>query len=522
MNLASDGADAVSALAASYDEIPYDSQSFADARPAYLAGLGVLHGLDPAPPSRCRVLELGCASGGHLVPLAWYYPESQFIGIDLSAQQVAVGERLVHALGLGNCELRVGDITRHAIEVESFDYVIAHGLYSWVPAAVRDKILPLCRAALRPGGIAYVSYNTLPGWRMRGLTRELLEWHVRGETDPRRRLDAASGLVERLARVVGDGAPDSYLAMEVQRIRSRPASYLAHEFLEPVNHAVLLHEFVADARAAGLRYLCNADLSASFPEVFGELGDVMAELAGEPVALEQYLDFVCNRAFRQSLLCRDDEPPTALRHERADGLFLLADLAPPRRLGLRSDRPDRFRTATGEPCDVSHPLSKAILARLHAIHPAATRYDALLAAAREQVRAAGGQVFADAVDACYGELFGLSLEQKVEWLSESPAAPSADNAVPASAIPLARQQAALGLPSVTTVTHRSLSLDAFGRELLGRLDGSLDRDRLVVSMYDWVTAKGSPGQGGRHADRQRVAANVDRLVDLFRHHGIVA
>jgi SAM-dependent methyltransferase len=521
MNRASDGADAVSAIAASYDEIPYDSQPFSDARPAYLAGLGALHGLAVAPPSRCRVLELGCASGGHLVPLAWYHPGSEFVGIDLSARQIATGQRLVDALGLGNCELQAGDIARAVVQPESFDYVIAHGLYSWVPESVRKTILPLCRSALRPGGIAYVSYNALPGWRVRGLTRELLEWHVRDEVDARSRLAAAAGLVERLSRVVGGGTPDSYLAMEVQRIRSRPASYLAHEFLEPVNHAVLLHEFIAEANEAGLRYLCNADLSAGIPEMFGELGDAMATLAAGAVELEQYLDFVCNRAFRQSLLCRDDEAATGLRHEAADALFVSADLAPPGKLGLRSDRPDRFRTAAGEACDVSHPLAKAVLARLYATHPRAERYDGLLAVAREEVRAAGGTRFADDEDACYGELFGLSLGQHLEWLSEPPAFVHGGNAAPPRATVLARQQAALGWPNVTTVTHRSLSLDVFGRELLLRLDGGHDREQLVSSMFDWLGRREATDHGARRTDRQHVAANTDRLVALFRHHGIL-
>ena len=74
-----------------YAEIPYDSLPIHDTHPERLDALGYLFGLSPADPAGCRVLELGCASGGNLVPMAYYLSQSQFLGIDLYANQIADG-----------------------------------------------------------------------------------------------------------------------------------------------------------------------------------------------------------------------------------------------------------------------------------------------------------------------------------------------------------------------------------------------------------------------------------------------
>lgn len=187
-----------SATAADYDSLPYESTPFAETHPAHLAALGRLFGLDCAAPQRCRVLELGCASGGNLIPLAWHLRQSQFVGVDLSPAQVEAGRALSHELGLDNLQLHAADILDFEPAGGPFDYVIAHGLYSWVPQAVRERILKLCAGHLAPHGIAYISYNTLPGWRMRGMLRDMLLYHIGDERRPQQRLERAGELFDLL------------------------------------------------------------------------------------------------------------------------------------------------------------------------------------------------------------------------------------------------------------------------------------------------------------------------------------
>jgi SAM-dependent methyltransferase len=515
-----DVAAAQAALALSYDRIPYDSQPFADARPAYLAALGVLHGLQPAMPSSCRVLELGCASGGHIIPLAWHHPGSEFVGIDLSEGQIQVGCELVRSVGLNNCSLYAADLGSFEPDEDGFDYVIAHGLYSWVPEHTRTKILALCRRVLRPGGIAYISYNTLPGWRMRGLTRDLLEWHLQGVESAEERLQQARALIDHLAGAADTDSPTSYLEMEVARILSRPPSYLAHEYLEPDNRAFLFGEFVGQAAEAGLRYLCNADLGTGFPELYGDMGEAMGDLTDDPVKREQYLDFVAGRAFRQSLLCRDDEPPTLLDHQRIDRLWLVADVRPPPKLDLRRTRVQHFKSTDGTEVEVSHPVCKAIMGHLSRSYPRAMRYPDLLEAAVRQVRENGDARYADDLDVAFGELFGLIVMQHIEPVAEALEIPPARGNLP-RASRLAVSQAGLGWSHVATSMHRSLDLDPFARTLLGLLDGSRERKEIDDLMLEWLALYKPNDHGGKGSARHRVQTNVTRLLSLFSRHGML-
>ena len=228
-----------SLTAQSYDEIPYDSVPICETHPGNLAVLGALFGLNPARPEACRVLELGCASGGNLIPMAYRLPGAEFLGIDLSAGQVAGGQALVEALGLRNIRLEQGDVLDLG-DIGQFDYVIAHGLYSWVPAAVRERLLELCGQALTPDGIAYVSYNTLPGWRQRSALRDMLLQFTRDATTPRTRLARAREALEQLEAAFAeqDGVVPAQLHADVVKLRSRHPSYLYHEYLTAENTPV--------------------------------------------------------------------------------------------------------------------------------------------------------------------------------------------------------------------------------------------------------------------------------------------
>jgi SAM-dependent methyltransferase len=155
-----------------YDQVPYESHPFAQTHPDRLATVATLLGMAPTPVEHCRVLELGCASGGNLIPMAAGLPESTFTGIDLSQSAIVAGQAMVASLQLTNIDLRHASILEADGELGIFDYIICHGVYSWVPPEVQDRILEICARNLAPNGVAYVSYNTYPGWHARGTIRE--------------------------------------------------------------------------------------------------------------------------------------------------------------------------------------------------------------------------------------------------------------------------------------------------------------------------------------------------------------
>ena len=124
-----------------------------------------LYGLASPGLENARVLEMGCAAGGNLLPFALNHPNAQVVGIDLSPQQIEAGQRVAEAAGARNLDLRAMSLTDITAEFGEFDYIICHGVFSWVPPDVRDAILRICRTNLAPEGIAYISYNIYPGWK---------------------------------------------------------------------------------------------------------------------------------------------------------------------------------------------------------------------------------------------------------------------------------------------------------------------------------------------------------------------
>jgi SAM-dependent methyltransferase len=256
--------------ATSYDALPYPSGSYPETHPDRLATLGRLFGLRPAPVEECRVLELGCASGGNLIPMAATLPGSLFIGIDSSQRQIVAGRTIVRELGLDNITLDAMSLLDVPPDAGPFDYILCHGVYSWVPLAVQEGILCVCKQNLAPQGIAYVSYNTLPGWHIRLAVREMLLIHTRGQADPQARLAEGRKFLSFLAGAVPErfGAYRQALKEEEERLRQKADGYVLHDELEEENHPVYFHEFAQRAAAAGLQFLAEADVAAVRAEHF--------------------------------------------------------------------------------------------------------------------------------------------------------------------------------------------------------------------------------------------------------------
>lgn len=278
----------------SYDEIPYADYCFPRTHPEHLFAVSALCGRTAPAFTRCRVLELGCARGANLLPMALDLPESEFVGIDLSAAQITEARRRADELGLANVSFRAESISALSDDAP-FDYVICHGVYSWVPPAVRDAILAACRERMRPAGVAYVSFNALPGWNALRTIRDFLLDHAPpGPALPRVALArrALAVLDESLRTEPSHGA--AWLRGELSELALTDDAYLFHEYLEPVNDALYLRDFVAHAQAHGLTHLADADLRVAAP--------ALRQRVGDPLALAQSIDFTRNRRFRASLL----------------------------------------------------------------------------------------------------------------------------------------------------------------------------------------------------------------------------
>ncbi len=507
----------------SYEAIPYHSTPFPATHPEHLAAIARLFAIDAPDPRHCRVLELGAASGGNLIPLGHYLPQSRLLGIDLSPGQVAAGQRLLQQSGIGNVELQVADVLDFDPGAERFDYIIAHGLYSWVPAPVREALLALMGRALSDRGIAYISYNTLPGWQMRGMLREMVLDTVRGEPQPERRLALARRFLDQLYPALGAGLHADYLREEIRRIRAHHPSYLFHEYLAPTNEPVLFRQFVAAAARHGLAYLADSELHTMFPETLEEGAAPLLKEATDAIDLAQRMDFLVNRNFRQSLLCRSGLAREGeAQPDRLMDLALHTTLLPPKKIDLHKLKAAPFTAANGQRHDIYHPLTKVALSLLYERYPQAMAVAELQQLAAEQVASAGEPFLAGQTEHLEAELFGLLAHGLVGAAPQTETAP-----LPSlCAHRLARAQAAAGSDHTVGRHHTTVQLDPFARALLGLLDGTRDRAALVDAMVQRIAADaelrrlvGEAVEGERL--RRMVVANVERLLTTFARHGLL-
>lgn len=502
------------AVREAYDRTPYPSGSHHHTNPAHIAAMAILNGIDPPPVATARVLELGCSDGGNLIPTAVEFPSATFTGIDLSPRQIEAGQRFARAAGATNIDLRVMSILDVDASLGTFDYIIAHGVFSWVAPNVQDKILAICSENLAPNGVAYVSYNTYPGWHQRRIVRDMLLYHTRNEEDPEQRMTKAFELVRLLADTSA-GQTDAHstvmrTAREHFEEHADQPSYVLHDYLEISNAPLYFHEFVARARAAGLEYVAEAEAGVTEAENLPPaIAAKLRENAGDRVELEQYVDFVVSRQFRRSLLTHAGAP--IRRTATADRLRALHVASAVKPMGerpdLRADVTEGFKTDRGATFTTSHPLAKAAFVALAQVWPATLAFDDLVFDMAARLRS-------DVDDAAVADLIDSLHTTGVVELYATPVACTPHVSERPAVSPLVRLQAANGV-LVTNQRHRVLKMDdSTARFLLTQLDGTRDRAALVRVMEKEVLAGHlNVSVDGKPVERNRLPTVLQALLE---------
>ncbi len=505
----------------SYEEVPYQGSALKETHPAHLGAIAALFGLEAAPAGACRVLEIGCGDGSNLLPMAAAAPGSAFVGIDLSPRQIETGRAAAAALGLGNLELRAESLLDFEPGPEPFDYLLAHGVFSWVGPREQERILELCRLTLAPHGVAYVSYNTYPGWHQREMLRSLMLWTSRGETGLQRRREKAVSWVERLAAATAAGGKADPHALFLGETREHLAdyserpTYLIHEYLEESNSPFYFHRFVAWARAHGLGYLADADAGSLEPEPLPpQLAADAAEVATDRLEVEQLLDFLHNRSFRRSLLVRREVAVApAASAERVTGLAIASAV----RLageGWQPGQPASFLTLEGRGFSTSHPVAQAALLGLTSAWPATLSFEGTLAAARDRWPEVGGE--GELAAAQLAEFLLAGFAAGVVSLHRAPFRGAARPGPRPEVFAAARLRASTGA-LVPNLYHRALKLDDdLARLLLTLADGTRDRAAVAAALAEEaISGRLRVENEGRPITDPTALANVlPHLVDL--------
>jgi hypothetical protein len=444
-----------------YDSVRYPNWPNTRTHPATIGALAQLLGRPGAPFGRCRVLEVACSEGVNIANMAVGAPNSEFFGIDIAESSIARGEETIGWAGLGNVRLRLADIRDEQAVQGEFDYIIAHGVYSWVSADVRAALMAMIGKKLSADGVAFISYNAFPGCRVRETIRDYLVYVLRDAHDPQQRMEAARAALEYQMSGWSAEKPFQKALLEAaQDNLNRPIEVLFHDEMGEVWEPQFLSDVADAARAQGLDYLADAHPSVLndglFPSV--RFDAAKKHTGGDWVKFEQLLDFTDMRPFRWSLFCRAGEKIERIATpDRVVGLYASADLTPASGPGKKAFA---FRARTGVEFETDDPALGGLLGRL-ASEPAVLLDEY-----------AGSP---DVVEA----ILRLFVNTAVTLATAPPIFTRSPGKRPLAS-PLARAQARRGEEVLAALHHKPVRMiDPFWNSFLQQLDGTHDHEELA-------------------------------------------
>jgi SAM-dependent methyltransferase len=466
----------------SYEAMPFLGGTIAHAHPEFLETVARVRGMQPAAAAGARVLELGCGVGNNLLPTAERYPAAELLGVDFSGRQIAMAQATARECSLDNVEFRQQDILQLGFDLGEFDYIIAHGVYSWVEAPVRDMLLAICRDHLAADGVAYFGYKTYPGWHLSDMIRQAMLDAAQGAIGPSEQIARSRMVLDFLQTFLPQNDPlATSIRSDVSKLAQFPDDYLCHDYLESVSYPVYFRQFVAHAKSYALDYLGDAALGIRWAESLGpEAEQRLAAISPDPIQQETFRDFLFNRPFRQTLLCHQGVPLVrSTSPDSLDGLYLEGGYRPQNeRIDFCSSADEEFVHQCGGRITTADGLLKAALGHLGEAWPGYVRFEDLVAAACRRLEAARlapvtpaetGRLRHALVDCCQRSVILLHshAELFVPTPSQSPVASL-----------LARHQARQ-YDRVSSRRHETVSLNPLDRWLLVLLDGHLTRQQLV-------------------------------------------
>lgn len=478
-------------LSQAYDAVPYTSHPFPQSAPENLEAIAHLFGLAACPPAQARVLELGCASGGNLIPLAARYPQLQAVGIDLSTVQIQQGQQDIARAGLGNVTLKNMNLEEVDASLGQFDYIICHGVYSWVPPAVQTAILRIASENLAPDGVVYISYNTYPGWKAREIVRDAMLLRGADRATPAEQLSYARGMVEFLHDMARDGSVlKKTLEETMPTIQNGKDYYLIHEFLEACNAPCYLKDFAAAAGAQGLAYLGDAEPSTMFVSNYGEkvATPLLRECGNSQLMLEQYLDFIMNRQFRQTLLVKQARAASVryqLDHSRIQQMAYAALFQgdEPITLAGGSMESKAWRNVS---VTLNTPVRKALALTLNAHFPGTVPHEALLEAICQSLGQPRAAVEPELLDI----LNELIIKGGVRYRRTAVHAPASVSAQPQLSAQ-SRQGLVPGHPAPAALCnawHEDVTIGIVQQSILPLLDGKHGTEAMVAHLLQEAQA----------------------------------
>lgn len=498
-----------------YDVIDYPSGCHAQTHPSRLAASALLRGFEPVPTAGARIVELGCGDGWNLIPIAEQFPHCQCFGIDLAQKPIERGKAAIEKLGLENIRLQCGDLTKLGGQSGSVDYLIAHGLYSWVPDEVRESILSLCGRMLSDQGLAFISFNALPGSHSRLMIREMLHRHVGNGGTMDERIASARGLLSFL-HAAAEGAPGlrSIMRPEYARLLQGAPAQLVHDEMSDCHTAFYFSDFIARSSVHGLEFVANAELvDSSLAGLPAEVQELLAGMNEDDIRREQYVDYARLRPFRQVLLSRrgvfERGPDDGVAADRLHVAGSFNELEAP--VDLCDGIEVEFRSASGKSVVTETPAAKAALALLcsSGLHPRP-----VIGLCRDAVELLAG-VGISAEPRTIRDFLVHSAQRGLVTFWHEPPLAARDPGDRPTASRLARFEAAFGGLSTTAYHQRVDVSDPVLRRMILLMDGTRGFDMVVARLREEFA-------GGMDINGPEFSQQAFRSLKLLASAGLLA
>ncbi len=484
---------AVPVPAYSYDAIPYPSHPYEASHPDQIYSLVRLFKIDAKLPDEASVLELGCASGGNLIPMAVQMPNAKFVGVDLSTKQITEGQARIDALKIPNIQLVARDFREIDDSYGKFDYIVCHGVFSWVPPDTQNRILELCQQRLATNGIAYISYNAYPGWFMRGMIRQMMLHHIKNVDEPIAKVKQARALLAFLVESTeGQSTPYSqFLKSELEMLAKHSDAYLFHDHLEENNNPMFFYKFMEMVQSKGLQFVSESSLASMITSNLpAKAAEALTKLTNDLHQRSQYTDFVTNRMFRQSLLSlRDLRVVRHIDDRCLTGIYFSGNLRP------QDESPTQELSSKVEVCfkcpnsrtiTTANPALKALMYSLGDHWPKSLTLPELchdVEQRLEKVTTLGQKEQLTIANVCASNILQMMVRGDVDFrylpnrfttvLSPKPVVTA-----------LARLQAREGT-HITTQRHITMIADPLVRSVIQMLDGTRTKSDIVRLMSQW-------------------------------------
>ncbi len=411
------------------------------------------------------MLEIGCGEGLNLINMAFGAPGAEFVGVDLAETAIVAARETAAASGLANVAFHALDLAGIGGAFGVFDVIVAHGVYTWTPDPVRAALMRVIGERLRPDGLAFVSFNALPGARLRQALRDMALVAAEGIDEPRAQLEAARAFLAEQIELWSDAEADEAALKAVAKGMLRKApEVLLHDELAPGYAPELLLEVARRAGAAGLAYLCDAEPNLGAEGFFPTEASarLSARAGGDWARFEQFSDFRDLRPFRNAIFCRSGVADWRRDPTRLRGLWASADL---RIEDAGAAEGALFVSAGGARLRTNNPQLVALLTRLAESFPGAVPLD-----------------LGPDIEGLADHLYRLFVTQVIQLAAAPPPLLARPGPRP-TASPLARVQAARGETKLATLRHTMAQIaEPAALAIVPLMDGTRTRSELADTL----------------------------------------